>query len=147
MRPIDSNSRRKHRHRGNELVEFALLLPALAMFLLAVGQGAEVMGTYQILCNAAREGARLSVVPGEFGNPNEIKARVVAYAAANGVTISATAVTVNQGEIVNPGAGACSATNACISASKVSVTYSYPISVLLGATINMGAAVEMRNFY
>jgi|SRR6185437_7131086 len=147
MKRIEANPKPRRRQHGNELVEFALLLPALAMFLLAVGQGAEAMGTYQILGNAAREGARLSVVPGELGNTTEVKARVVAYAAANGVAIPTSAVTVNQSEVVNPGAGACSATNACISASRVSVTYAYPVSVLLGTTINMGTAVEMRNLY
>ncbi|MGH9393942.1 MAG: TadE/TadG family type IV pilus assembly protein [Terriglobales bacterium] len=128
-------------------MEFALVLPALVLFLLAVGQGAAAVGTYQILDNAAREGARLAVVPGEFGNLGDVQSRVVAYAAANGITVATSNVSVNQNLVVNPGGGACSALNICINASRVSVSYSYPVSLLLGSTIHMGTAVEMRNLY
>ncbi len=137
----------RRRSRGSELVEFALMLPALAMLLLVVSQVAGAVATYQILCNAAREGARLAVVPGELGRTADVTGTVAAYAAANGIALPAGAVTVDQNAIVNPGGGACSVGNVCIQASRVSVAYTYVMGGLLGASMQLGAAAEMRNLY
>ncbi|HVA64050.1 MAG TPA: TadE/TadG family type IV pilus assembly protein [Terriglobales bacterium] len=149
MRPTDlpAAGERTRRARGNELVECALIFPALLALLLVVGEVAGAVATHQVLNNAAREGARLAVVPGEYGLTAEVQNRVIAYAAANGVTLAASNVTVDQNEVVNPGGGACGASNPCIQASRVAVSYSYPLSTLLGAAMQLGAAVEMRNFY
>lgn len=143
MRRISS----PRRQRGAELVEFAITLPFIALLLLIVGQVASAVSVQQVLSNAVREGARLAVVPGEYGQTSDVQNRVVAYAAANGITLAASAVTVNQDERVSPGGGACSATNPCLKASRVSVTYNYPLALLLGTNMQLGAAVEMRNFY
>lgn len=124
-----------------------MVLPALMALLLIVSEVAGAVATHQVLNNAAREGARLAVVPGEYGLNAEVQARVVAYAAANGVTLPTANVTVNQNEIVNPGAGACSASNPCMQASQVAVTYTYPLSALLGTSLQLGASAEMRNLY
>ncbi|MGH3183845.1 MAG: TadE/TadG family type IV pilus assembly protein, partial [Streptosporangiaceae bacterium] len=128
-------------------VGFAFILPALVLLMLVVGEVSGAVGTYQIMDNAAREGARLAVVPGELAATGDIQNRVIAYAGANGVTLAASNITINQAEIVSPGGGACSITNPCITASKVSVKYTYPVNAFLGATFNMGASVEMRNLY
>ncbi|MGH9413303.1 MAG: TadE/TadG family type IV pilus assembly protein [Terriglobales bacterium] len=144
MRRIDCSGRQ----RGAELVEFAITLPFLAMLLLIVAQVAGAVSTQQVLSNAVREGARLAVVPGAWGQTAAVQDRVVAYAAANGITLAATAVTVNQNELVSPVGGGCSDPAApCMKASRVSVSYEYPLSLLLGKTVQLGAAVEMRNFY
>ncbi|HUX66720.1 MAG TPA: TadE/TadG family type IV pilus assembly protein [Terriglobales bacterium] len=148
MRPTEqAGAGRGRRAAGNELVECALIFPALLALLLVVSEVAGAVATRQVLSNAAREGARLAVVPGEYGLTAEVQARVIDYAAANGVTLAAGNVSVNQDEVVSPGGGACGATNPCIQASRVSVSYTYPLSALLGAAMKLGAAVEMRNFY
>ncbi len=139
--------RARRRSRGSELVEFALMLPGLAMLLLVVSQVAGAVATYQILCNAAREGARLAVVPGEYGRTADVQNTVAGYAAVNGIALAAGAVTVNQNEIVNPGGGACGVGNVCIQASRVAVAYTYVMGGLLGASMQLGAAAEMRNLY
>lgn len=139
--------RRRRRSSGTELVEFAVVLPALVLLMLVIGEVSGAVGAYQIIDNAAREGARLAVVPGESGATSDIQNRVIAYASANGITLTTSDISINQAEIVSPTGAACSATNPCITASKVSVTYSYPVNVLLGSTFNLGASVEMRNLY
>lgn len=138
---------RRRRERGSELVEFAVALPFLALLLLIIGQVSAAVTTHQVLCNAVREGARLSAVPGEYGRPTDVQNAVVAYAQANGIALSASAVTVNQDELVSQDGGGCSGSSPCMKASMVSVVYSYPLSLLLGKSLQMGAAVEMRNFY
>ena len=139
--------------RGQDLVEFALLLPALLLLLLLVGEGGAMVWTYEVLNNAAREGARLAVVPGEQSQSADVVNRVIAYAQANGVTLSGGNISVNQNRLISPGGGACSAANPCLSASQVSISYSYALVYLprlpfgIATTVPLGASVEMRNFY
>lgn len=146
-------TRRGARQRGSELVEFAAVLPCLVLLAMLVTEGAGMISAHQVLVNAAREGARLAVVPGELGQTGDVVQRVLSYAAANGLTLSASNVAVNQGELVHPGGGACSASNPCLSASQVTVSYQYPLTYLpqlpfgLPNAVTMGAATEMRNFY
>jgi Flp pilus assembly protein TadG len=137
----------RRRSRGAELVEFALMLPGLGLLLLVVSQAAGAVATYQILCNAVREGARLAIVPGEYGRASDVQNTVVAYAQANGITLANSAVTVNQNEIVSPGGGACSVGNVCMQSSLVHVSYTYVMGGLLGASMQLGASAEMRNLY
>jgi Flp pilus assembly protein TadG len=137
----------RRRSRGSELVEFALMLPGLAMLLLVVSQAAGAVATYQILCNAAREGARVAIVPGEYGRAADVQNTVVAYALANGVPLTTGAVTVNQNALVSPSGGACSGANACMQSSQVSVAYTYVMGGLLGASMQLGTSAEMRNLY
>lgn len=147
MKPIDASRRTRRRQAGNELVEFAVALPCLAMLMMVIGQVSTAVATHQTLNNAAREGARLAVVPGEYGATAEVQNRVVAYAQAHGIALSATNVTVNQNLLVPQSGGACSAASPCIKASRVAVTYNFPLDLLLGKTLQLGASAEMRNFY
>lgn len=48
--------------RGQALVEFALVLPLLAVLLFAILEFARVWNAKQLLTDAAREGARMAVV-------------------------------------------------------------------------------------
>lgn len=146
-RTVPSDVPARRRSRGSELVEFALMLPGLAMLLLVVSQAAGAVATYQILCNAAREGARVAIVPGEYGRASDVQNTVVAYAVSNGVPLSTGAVTVNQNALVSPGGGACGANNACMQSSQVSVAYTYVMGGLLGASMQLGTSAEMRNLY
>ena len=144
MKPI----KRRSGERGAMLMELALLLPLLVLIIMLVLEGSALIRTHQILNNAAREGARLSVVKENQGSTADIVTQVVAYAAQNGVTITAANVTINQSAWI-PVAGAPS-----ISASQVTVNCSYTFHYLavfawLGvpSTYTLQGAAEFRNFY
>jgi Flp pilus assembly protein TadG len=54
--------RRLSQQRGQGLVEFAVIFPIFAFFLFAVIDGGLLMGRYNNVNNAAKEGARLGAV-------------------------------------------------------------------------------------
>ena len=144
---------RRHGERGTATVEFALLLPVLVLLTLIVSEGSAVIRTHQVLNNAAREGARVSslqdsaLVDGASDPAviTAVKNAAVTYAATNGVTISAANVTVNQLLLV-PTAGGVGVT-----ASRVTIDYSYPLTYLpnfgFSLSVPMSVSVEFKNFY
>jgi Flp pilus assembly protein TadG len=75
--PVDPGSSREQ-HRGQALVEFAMILPVF--FLIVAGMFDFGLGIYSdlTLVNAAREGARLGVI--DPGNTTAIEERVRAMA-------------------------------------------------------------------
>jgi Flp pilus assembly protein TadG len=68
-----------------ELVEFALVLPLLLVLIVGVADFALLFQSYEVTTNAAREGARLAVLPGyNANNYATVQTRVAAYLAAGG---------------------------------------------------------------
>jgi Flp pilus assembly protein TadG len=129
-------------------VELALMLPLLILMIMIVLEGSALVRTHQILNNAAREGARLSVIEESRGHTADIVTQVIAYAAQNGVTLTAGEVVINQSAWI-PVAGA-----PAIYASQVTVTHSYTFNYLavfawLGvpSTYALQGAAEFRNYY
>ena len=55
-------SRRLRREGGQDLIEYALILPVLAVLLFGILEFALIMFTYNTIGNAAREGARFGSV-------------------------------------------------------------------------------------
>jgi Flp pilus assembly protein TadG len=51
------------RNRGQDLVEYALILPLLLLFILGIVEFGIAVFAYNTIANAAREGARVGVVP------------------------------------------------------------------------------------
>ena len=49
---------------GAELIEFALVLPMLLLVVLGIAEFGFIFQRYEVLTNAAREGARIAVLPG-----------------------------------------------------------------------------------
>ena len=49
---------------GAQLVEFALVLPLLLLVVLGIAEFGFIFQRYEVITNAAREGARLAVLPG-----------------------------------------------------------------------------------
>lgn len=141
------------RQGGNALVEFAVTLPLLVLLLAVLGEGAAMLSSYEVLVNAARAGARLSAVPGELGRTTDVVNRVLAYASANGITLSASNVSVQQGVLLLPSGGTCGSGNPCILASRVAVTDPYTLHYLpqlpfgIPTTAELSAVAIMRNFY
>lgn len=56
--------RRRGSERGAELVEFAFVLPFLLLLIAGIVDFALLFHSYEVSTNAAREGARLAVLPG-----------------------------------------------------------------------------------
>lgn len=62
---------RSRHQRGGTLVEAAIVLPLLFMFLFAIVEFGRVFNMYQTMTNAAREGARFGVAPCQSGDPSQ----------------------------------------------------------------------------
>jgi Flp pilus assembly protein TadG len=79
--------------RGQELVEFALIFPALIMLLLGIFYFARAMSVYQAIGRAAREGARVALAPtcASCGNASNIAAGYTA------IDNALTAASLNSG--------------------------------------------------
>jgi Flp pilus assembly protein TadG len=135
--------------RGAALMEMALTLPLLLLVTIGAVEFGRAYQTWQVLTNAAREGARVAVLPGV--TDAVVKTRVTSYMTAGQLKVPATAtidVTRN-----NPLAiGSAGAT-----ASRVVINYPFtfmmlqPVAQLIvggkpvGAPLTMSASALMRN--
>jgi Flp pilus assembly protein TadG len=141
--------RRLTGERGTALLEAAMTLPLLLLVSVSIFEFGRAFQTSQILTNAAREGARLAVMPG--GTTGDVEKRVHDYMKAGQLQYESTAsVVVNPNALVNIGAGTAKA-------SLVTVTYPFQFMVLqrvvnlvvkgsmVGTPMNMVASAEMRN--
>ena len=88
--------------RGAELVELAIVLPILLLVFAAILDFGFLFQRYEVLTNAAREGARLAALPGY--TEDQVRARVQSYLTASGLDetpqISVTPGTETIGEPV-----------------------------------------------
>ena len=111
--------------KGAQLVEFALVLPMLLLVVLGIAEFGFMFQRYEVLTNAAREGARIAVLPGYA--TADVEERVEAYLEAGGVPITGTnpAVLVENDALVVPG-------GTTIPMRRVTVTYTYSY-MFLGA--------------
>lgn len=134
---------------GAELVEFALVFPILLVVMLGIIDFGFLFQRYEVLTNAAREGARVAVLPTAVDGA--VDARVREYLAIGGlrtaddVLVNVTPATVSLGA-----AGTATA-------SQVVVTYPYSFMVLqpvaqlvvkdstAGEAFEMVATTVMRN--
>ena len=141
-------TKKSPREKGSVLMELALVLPLLILIVMLVLEGSKLVRTHQVLNNAAREGARLSVLQENQGATADVTTEVINYASQNGVPLAAGDVTVNQSALIAMPSGVS------ISASQVTVTHSYTMSYLsvftfLGVpgTYTLRGSAEFRNFY
>lgn len=128
--------------RGAELVEFALVLPLLLVVFGGIIDFGLLLQRHQVLSNAAREGARIRVLPG-YGT-SDVEARVQAYvregisdpAATPATTVTIVTLTPSTG----PSFDAARVT--------VSLTESFlvlgPIVNLAGGTWTFGTTITMQ---
>jgi Flp pilus assembly protein TadG len=101
--------------RGAELVEFALVLPVLLVMLAGMLDVGLLVQHYSIVTNAAREGARVAIMPGWL--EADVQDRVNQYAVNAGLPDGAVLAEVNN---VSVDVGARS-----VPAVQVSVSYDY----------------------
>jgi hypothetical protein len=139
-------SRRWGSEQGAQLVEFALVLPLLLLVVLGIAEFGFIFMRYEVVTNAAREGARIAVLPGYV--PDDVRTRVVAYANAGGVPgLTFPNILVEDGT-VPMGAGV-----APLSVKRVTVTFNHSYMFLGGigawfgasyTTVPLRAVSEMR---
>ena len=139
--------RRIGSERGTALLEAAITLPLILLVSVAIFEFGRAFQTWEVLTNAAREGARVAVLPSSTAA--DASARAKTYL-DSGQLVGANATITVTPTTIPIGAG-----NA--SASKVTVNYPFQFMVLqpvanlvvrgsqLGAPITMSASAEMRN--
>jgi Flp pilus assembly protein TadG len=108
---------------GAELVEFALIFPTLLLVLGGVMDLGMLFQRYEVITNAAREGARVAVLA-EYGANVQanVEARVNQYLTAAGLTGTHTIPAVGR-QIVAAG-------TQCIAIRTVTVTYDSDLIIL-----------------
>ena len=139
----------RQRERGQAMVETAIAIPILLMLMVGIFEVGRAYETWQVLTNAAREGARMSVTPSS--TPAVTTALIRQYMADGQLTKSATAaVVVNRAASIN-------VNGTPISASAVTVDYPFEFIMLqpvvrlvvpgstAGAPLTMRATAIMRN--
>jgi Flp pilus assembly protein TadG len=144
---ISTLSRRSE--RGTALLEMAMTLPLLLLVSVAIFELGRAYQTQQILTNAAREGARMAVLPD--ASTSTIETRVKEYLAMGQLSnVDAATVDVNTTATIAMGA-------ATVSASVVTVNYPFQFAVLapvaklvdskstIPGAMTLQAAAEMRN--
>ncbi|HET9832284.1 MAG TPA: TadE/TadG family type IV pilus assembly protein [Vicinamibacterales bacterium] len=131
---------------GAELIEFAIALPILLLVITGILDFAILFQRYEVVNNAAREGARVAVLP-DF-TVDDVKTRVKNYLNASGLTATAPDPTVTY-STMSLGAGAPT-----VNVVKVVVQYPHqfvfigPAMALVGAgsmaDITLAASATMR---
>jgi Flp pilus assembly protein TadG len=106
--------------RGAELVEFALVLPLMLLMLLGIIDFGLLFQRFQVVTNAAREGARVATLPG-YGDV-DIETRVTQFLTAGGLTEAPT--------IPPPTRTAVDLGGQCINVVTVTVEYPYSFSAV-----------------
>jgi Flp pilus assembly protein TadG len=132
---------------GAQLIEFALVLPMLLLVVLGIAEFGFIFQRYEVLTNAAREGARIAVLPGY--STADVQARVAAYVTAGRVPTTGTNPDVVVTNVAIPTAPG----GPVLSGRRVTVTYthSYMFLTAIGswfgtsyATVPLRAVSEMR---
>jgi Flp pilus assembly protein TadG len=135
--------RRWGSERGAELIEFAIVLPILMLLVAGIFDFGMMFRTFEAVTNAAREGARVAVLPGYEQNV-DVQSRVNAYLNASGLNNANLVTSPNITVVTSAGT---------FTARQVTVTYAYPFVVLGGiaplfggsfGTINLTARSVMR---
>ena len=100
--------------RGAELVEFALVFPLLLLVTLGMIDFGLLFQRYEVLTNAAREGARVSVLPG-YNSP-DVVVRVNQYLQATSLSSASVTTVVGATQTLAVGAS-------CVRVIPVTVSY------------------------
>ena len=142
--------RRARRQKGAALIEVALTLPLLLLVSVGIFEFGRAYQTWQVLTNAAREGARIAVLPDSTDDAVEDRAR--AYMESGQLPEFDTAdIDVTHDTDIDTGGGTMS------TASQVTINYPFSFVVLqpvarlivpgtsLGSPIIMAASAMMRN--
>ncbi len=143
---------------GSELVEFALILPALLMLMSGIFWGARAFNVYETIHRAAREGARVAVAPTCFGcgsagafltasggcsGTDAIDTAITSSMAASGLPCrTGVTVSVSQHQKLDD-----DTTGSATQWTVVTITYPYqftlPFTPMNMTTVNISATAQM----
>jgi Flp pilus assembly protein TadG len=112
--------------RGTEVLEFAFVFPLVLLVLVGIVDMGFLFNSYEVVTNAAREGARVGALPG--WTKDDVEERVRTYFAGAGLDAEAVTTTVEPDELVVAGHNIPS----------VKVVVSYPYNYLI-----VGAIADM----
>jgi len=128
--------------RGAELIEFAFVLPILLLVAFGIIDFGFLFKEYEVVTNAAREGARLKSLGDSTGySTADVQARVAQYVINGGldgsllqpVSVTAASIPVNAANTVNA------------SGYTVTVTYPHRFWVLAGISQMFGGSFGTAN--
>jgi len=135
--------------RGAALLEMALALPMMLLVAAGIFEFGRAYQTWQIITNAAREGARIAVLPGT--TDSMVTDRVKTYMSDGQLSdYAAATVAIKRDATISMGAGTATA-------SRITISYPFtfvvlqPISKLInpsstaGAPLTMSVSALMRN--
>ena len=139
--------KRYRNERGAALLEAAITLPIILLICVGIFEFGRAYQTWQVLTNAAREGARLAVINGS--TDADVTARVRSYMQAGSLANYGTATVTIQRAVALTGVD---------TASKIQIDYPFEFMVLnpvvrlvtpsdtkTGAPISMQSSALMRN--
>jgi Flp pilus assembly protein TadG len=132
--------------RGAELIEFALTLPLLLLLVLGIIEFGFMFQEYEVVTNAAREGARLgTLIPSAGYTTGEAQTRAIDYLQAGGLDpLRATAV-VNLQQAPITGTVPLK----CMQVANATVTYLHPVPFVSGIMSYFGGnqgTITLRGF-
>jgi Flp pilus assembly protein TadG len=140
---------KRKKERGAALIESAITIPIILLISVAIFEFGRAYQTWQVLTNAAREGARVSIIAGK--TEDQVRAAVTTYMDVGGVpqtNASGQSVTIDVQRNVTLGDN---------NASQITVNYPFQFIVLgpvmrlvtpsstMGNSLAMGAVAVMRN--
>jgi Flp pilus assembly protein TadG len=128
--------------KGAALLEAAMTIPLLLLVAIGTLEFGRAYQTWQVLTNAAREGARMAVLPNQ--TQSAVVQRVRNYMQAGQLPRYSTAsVTVNSSATIT-------VNGAPVQASQVTVDYPFnfivlqPVARLVTPSTSLGSAITMR---
>jgi Flp pilus assembly protein TadG len=140
---METDMNRRHRERGSAMVETAITIPILLLMIVGIFEVGRAYETWQVLTNAAREGARISIVPS--GNNATTTALVRRYMADGQLT------RFNDASVVVDRTATIAVNGTNVGATLVTVDYPFefimlqPIARLVGpGGGNVGEDITMR---
>lgn len=131
--------------RGAALLETAITLPLILLVSVAIFEFGRAYQTWQVLTNAAREGARVSIINGT--GVDQVKDAVKTYAEVGGLTVTDEQINVDQFKPLGES----------WSSSEITIVYPFDFIVLnpvakmvaggskLGESLSLTAVAVMRN--
>ena len=121
MAPLKVIARLRRCQSGAEFVEMALAFPLLMLVVLGIFDFGMLFQQYEVITNAAREGARIAILPPPYSASTDASARVRQYVDASflgNFDADGGAVIVGSPQTVPMPGGACLTT--------IDVTVTYP---------------------
>ena len=121
--------------RGAELIEFALVFPLLLLVTLGIIDFGLLFQRYEVLTNAAREGARVSVLPG-YSSP-DVVVRVNQYLQATSLSSASVTTVVGATQTLAVGAS-------CVRVVPVTVSYVHTYTFVGGIISYFGGSLGSK---